>query len=409
MNQDGSFGIPHGEPQEEEDSVAAPNATETQEDVESTSETTANDLDISHESPIEEPATTAGVEDSEPVDIFASAEEQAAESAQAAAPAPQPTATAPGTSRLANNPFNSRNRFQTQNTQPNSNVPQFFNDAIIANTPVEQPKSSKKGLFIGIGIGAVALIGIMLLIISLVGKGGLVPNGNINQDGINVSSKTDFYRYANTILFGNDSTDKLQGNYEADKNYDISNHIYNSKDFDTEYANKVFALFDAFYDKFKNDNPNISTGSAYNYINDYKNLVDFIRTNPSGEKFDDDYIALQFVKRGESETENEIKSILKAYDDDNNTYKKTFYEQKNTELTSMLEYLKQAKAKGCINGSDISQSCAEKYFYKNNQGEDLREIIRESRADSYEYLNDRYAQIIYDCWEITMALEGESE
>lgn len=411
MNQDGSFGIPHGEPQEEEDSVAVPTETDTQEDIESASETAANDLNISHESPIEEPATAEAVEDSEPVDIFASAEEQAAESAQAATPAPQPTTPTPSTPRSANNPFNSRNRFQAQNTQPASNVPQFFNDAIIANTPIEQPKSSKKGLFIGIGIGAVALIGIMLLVLSLVGKGGKGGGGeivDINGTRINIASKPLFYKFANYTLYGKDS-EAVISEVKDDDLYEYNKHIYASKEFDQNYAKDISNRYNSFYDKFYSDNPNTTTSFLDSKIKHYKTLLDFIALNPSSEELSHDHIMEIYVNQGKEAANKEAEKVLKPFNDESNEFASEFYNLKKADFESSILFMDKIKAAGCISGGTVNEACFNKTRALNSDGSDLKEEIGQYDADAYNLVADDYRHIGLDCWEIKDAFEGEGK
>ena len=70
MNEDGSLGIPHGAPSEEETPSEAPIAPNAAEELlnNSANTSTENQLDISHDTPIENQAVPVN---SEPIDIFA--------------------------------------------------------------------------------------------------------------------------------------------------------------------------------------------------------------------------------------------------------------------------------------------------------------------------------------------------
>lgn len=80
-----------------------------------------------------------------------------------------------GTSRSR---FNSRaNRYAEQQANfsaaqsiaQNQNTPQFFSDAVMANTPapVEPPKKSKAPLFIGLAVALVAVVAVVLVVVLL--------------------------------------------------------------------------------------------------------------------------------------------------------------------------------------------------------------------------------------------------
>lgn len=112
-----------------------------------------------------------------------------------------------GTSRSR---FNSRaNRYAEQQTNysaaqsiaQNQNTPQFFSDAVMANTPVpvEPPKKSKAPLFIGLAVALVAVVAVVL-VVTLMPKGETddkkkeVIASTFNSDDIgNVNNLEIFY------------------------------------------------------------------------------------------------------------------------------------------------------------------------------------------------------------------------
>lgn len=406
MNEDGSLGIPHGASQEEETPIAEPNFSSNQEDtgISSTGASAVDDTAISHDSPIEAPIDAGSGE--EPVDIFASPEEKAAEAESASMPGEAPTAITSGSSNshsITNNPFHNRNRFQANTNTTNSNIPQFFSDSMVTSTPISQPRQSKKGLIIGIVVGAIALGIILLLVVLIIGKNNTKDSsGNV----VNTSSKEDFYKYANLLLYDKDSTAKLEGDYNANENYSYRTKLSNMDIYDSSFVDNIWNQYNTFYEKFNKSNEKLSNGKAYNYIKNYKNLLDFVKKHPSNEDYTKDAIMTLYLQQGSEAASAEVDDILGKFNSEKNDYEKDFHDIKEAELMGMVKLLDQAKKKGCINGENITPGCIEKNSFLNEEKQDLKQIVLDGSSDSSSFITARYDELGYDCWEIADALEN---
>ena len=414
MNEDGSLGIPHGASQEEETPTAEPTFSGGQEEtkISSTDASTVDDTAITHDSPIEAPNFDSN---EEPKDIFASLENQTTETAttkETIAEQAAPNITSLNNTsahHIANNPFHNRNRFETANntnaTQANSNVPQFFNDAIIANTPNNQPKRSKKSLFIGIIIGGIALIAIAL-IISLAIKNNSRRYTDANGNVVDTHSKEDFYKYANLLINGTDSTSKIEGSFSSSESYYYQSKISGTDLYDQSYVNSLSDQYNTFYDNFSKANENLSNGKAYNYINGYKDLLDFIKKNPLNENYRKEAIISTYVTQGREAASSATNKILGKFNSEKNDHEKSFYQLKQIEFSNLLLLLDEANAKGCIKNNELIEQCIDNNIFLDDSENDLKQTVLTNSYDSNDYVMDSYSKLGYDCWQIADALEN---
>ena len=358
MNEDGSLGIPHGSPSEEEIPSAAPIIPGATEEISDTSVSVSgdNELNISHDSPDEEQTVPVN---SEPIDIFANPNSNMPADATPNDMLENPnndTPSAPGHTHLSNNPFNSRSRYQSSSSRPNSGsgVPQFFNDAIISNTPVKAPRNSKKGILIGVGIAA-AIVGIIAAVILLPNIGTSGGDGSI-AGRIKDSTKQLFYSYGNYLLFGIDSNAKIDTNNLSTTEYSYLYKINTAAGiYDQDYANTLSEKFAAFADKAKNDYNN-EESQIIDIINEYTEVLDFIKSNPTREELSLDALYKEFLTNGKVGAEQRANNQLAFYNVDNDTFR-PFYEAKQNSYTSFIKYLDILKTNGCIVNGEINTSC----------------------------------------------------
>ncbi len=391
--------IPHG-PAAENGSNETPNkASDFSSDQDSDTQSTQSTPEpitntvISHEEPIEQPSTAPS--DTEPVDIFATPEERAAE----------PTAITGSSTHVNNTPFNSRNRYQGQSHNKFNNVPQFFSDAIIANTPIEQPKRSKKGLTIGIAIGSIVLFSLLLIVILTVRKSNN-DTSKLTQASIKSETKELFYSYANFILSGKDSKEPVTldninySSYAYLKNINTAAGLYNQS-----YANELSERFSNFAQKAKQDYGE-EKGQIISMIDNYIELLTFIKSNPSRKELSTNTIVNTYLNDGESSAKNKIDSILSEYSKDNDIYK-PFYEARRKSYESIIFHLKTLKENGCIKNSSINETCASTAQPKTipDNYEPYAFVTYEAEA---EYVVDtRVSDIASDCIHIASILEHE--
>ena len=339
-------------------------------------------------------------EDVEPVDIFATQEEKTAE---ASAPAKSDT-------RMSNNPFSSRNRYQANTNNNTTDVPQFFNDAIIANTPVEQPKSSKKGLFIGLGIGVVVIILVTVLAIFLPKMGNkLVTTQNGKQ--LNANSKTLFYQYANKLLYNTDSTNALSENFDSNKKYYYMDKVVIDSDYDdsaaydTQYLNGLSELYDKFYKKFNEDNKDIDNTLAKNTMTDYSELLEFFRSDPRSVVYSNEVILDSYLSGGLTAAKNKAKTLIK--NDSTNSYLVTIYNIKKDSIDTSIKVIEQYEKNGCAKDGKLVMKCANKIQVEMKGDKFITQIAKNLDGEAISLADNNYYQLSARCWEIAKMLEGK--
>ena len=409
MNEDGSLGTPHGASQEEETPIAEPNFSSNQEDTEisSTDASAVDDTAISHDSPIEAPIATES--DEEPVDIFASPEEQAAEAESASTPGEAPTAITSGSSdshSITNSPFHNRNRFQANTNTTNSNVPQFFSDSMVASTPISQPRQSKKGLFIGIAIGGIALIGIVLMVIAITKGGG----GILGIGGVNLSeSKQTFNTYANKLLFDKDSKDTIPA---RDYNYKYSylSKVDDNNKINGDYATSLISLYDSYLSALTKQDQEKLNQKLKSYSDENKKALSFLKVYSGYETIESGHIILAYMSGGKTTAQKQIKDYLNYFSDDK-SYSKNYKEAKEVEFNNALKIAESAQKHGCLQENKYSQ-CMDSLYSTDPDDIGIGDLYNEMLESSHQaekIAENAYSDLSLFCWEISDLLNGEKK
>ena len=380
MNEDGSLGIPHGASQEEETPIAEPNFSSNQEDtgISSTGASAVDDTAISHDSPIEAPIDAGSGE--EPVDIFASPEEKAAEAESASMPGEAPTAITSGSSNshsITNNPFHNRNRFQANTNTTNSNIPQFFSDSMVASTPISQPRQSKKGIIIGAAIGCAALICIILLVVSFIsGKNPIVANIDLG------SIKTKYNKLANYIISGEEKDNKIDTTFGAKENY----YFYDIRKSEEEFKNittKTKALEEDLLDAAKSIKNNQKYASIYTSISKQADTLYSLEAFYSKKPLSYDDIMADYLSNGKEAT---LSKIDNYYGINQFGALKTYNEATKNLANEIIEIAELAKKYKCVNNNQINTACT----YGKASKED-RKSLDDHFSSASDYTQERNA------------------
>ncbi len=424
MNEDGSLGFSHNAPQEGQTPTAKPVFSSGQEGVEKSSAdaSAANDTAISHDSPIEAPtvnniaishdspieAPTTTTIDTEPVDIFASPEERAAEAANTQKDTSNTvTSNNPDNHHIANSPFSSRNHFQSSANTTDPNIPQFFNDAIIANTPIEQPKKSKKGLIIGAIIGCLVLVGVAITATLMINKTPQSPDDKL----ANISAKELFYQYANKLLNDNTSSEPFEDSYDSKKEYAFMSKVvidsdYNDTDsYDKAYLEELSTAYAKFQEKFLKDNEKIGNNYAKDQITDYSRLLEFFKEDPRDMLWSNKVIMDLYVTNGIDSAKAKTQELLNKKS--NNNYISALYDIKKDSIQTSLKMITKYNANGCVKSGELISSCVSETTIDTKDGEPITHIARNLDKTAISLANKNYKQLATRCWDIKQTLEGK--
>ena len=405
-NSDGMFSIHHDdEPVDESNEVD-------QSYVES-----ANDADDNSDSTEATEEPTEADDDTEPRDIFAEDEPETQPSQEPEPePEPMPEATAEpslGGENAQNKPDHlsyAQRRSGGMRDFSNNNVatPEFFNSAMAANTPVEQPKRSRKGLFIGIAaVVAVVFIGVIALIAAARFRGGSTANPLSAQ--LKKETKELFYSYANFLFYGKESKEPITSSSIKGNNYEYLKSINTAAGiYDQSYANTLGERFSSFAEKAKQDYGD-QGGQIIDVIDEYTELLNFIRSNPAREELSTDVIGNAYLNNGRASAESMAKSLLSEYSKENSVYQ-PFYEAKQNGYEAIINYLDLLTEENCIQNGIINNSCASKVRLPKDAPEDYDlHVYLKYEDEAKNIVDTRVANLASDCIHIASLLEDKGD
>lgn len=277
---------------------------------------------------------------------------------------------------------------------------------IILNNGAKTKKTHR--IFLGIAITFVIISIIAVIALVLITNNSKSNNSQIVQDTKpSQSAKEAFYGYANEILYGVDSSEQFTGDL-TENDFAYEQKIYIGSDADQDYFDKIHQKYNSFYAmlSFNADTTNLANSALYNVTTDYKQLLDFLATNPASEEFTHDYIIAIYLDEGYDAAIEEIERVLSNIPS-NNSYAEQFTEIKEGELSNVATYIDIAENYGCISGDSMDTTClmqADEYYIDD---EDLDSIMDAQSQQSYELLDTYYNYIGNRCWQIKSLLEEE--
>ncbi len=278
------------------------------------------------------------------------------------------------------------------------------------------PKSSKTGLIVGLSLAGLALIAIIaIVVVALTSNRSDSATPAPVAGPLSADVKSEFYRYANDVIYGTDSADPPA---EEPSSYYYSQFLYNGPDSDQAYFDRIYEKYTTFYDHFQAADPQ-STAAAQAHVTDYKHLLDFLKVNPAGEDFSRDHIISVYLASGEEaaiaaadEALARLPSPSYAENedppDDYNSYSSTFYELKDQDFSATIGYLSMMDTSGCLmdNGT-IDEQCANGVNTTTDTGESLTELMSQYRTEASSFVFSAYDAIGQKCWQIKDILENE--
>lgn len=241
-------------------------------------------------------------------------------------------------------------------------------------------KKSHKGLIIGVVI-AVLVIG------GLAAATFLMP-----KNSTSTAAKEAFNKYANYLLYGEDSTSPLEGEYNEDGIYKIDE--INEGAETTEYLKKSGELLDEFILSIKNN-----TGLT-EYMNKYKNHFELEKIIISIKPINEDALATEVLNNDLDTAKNWITSNYLELTKSNNEEIRQYAQAKISYYGAQANYLNDLKTNGCLENAD---SCA-----GGTNEELISEMIEQDENVSSIEINARL-NVFGGCWTISEKLNGGSE
>lgn len=274
---------------------------------------------------------------------------------------------------------------------------------------LDQEKKSRKKLIVAV-VAIILAIGGLAAILFLRSGGG----GNA---GVNVNTKQAFYRYANYLLYGEDSDAELQEKSEEvgseeDEEVEDDMDMYaldevvadadstgeEGEILASEYFAKAEQLWNTFYG---------SLGGGINSelketVENYKEDLEFTKLFVEAPVLDEDVFAEKFVTMNRANLNKWIESYYEDFL--NSGYEKIKeYGQNGIQYYGLYaDYLEQVKAMGCLDeNGEMIIPC------ENFETVEVSEEMMKVGSEMMNYQNEAILAVTDDCWVIVKMLNGE--
>lgn len=326
-------------------------------------------------------------------------------------------------------------------------------DIVLPSDPT--PSRSRRGLFVGLAIGAVAILVIILVVLlvnnpqsgsnvaaggddggSSAGSGDGDGGGSGNSDGsdgpgnssnladsggldfvpADADPKAIFYSYANKLLYDIESSDPIIEELDT-YDYAYQETLFGDDGLDLTYFNQLYQTYNAFYAQLQAVQQTVANPEAlYSLATDYKELLDFIRVNPFSADFSDEHLVEIYVNSGLDAAKTAAEEALNRLPSkpidaatgeqpgDYNVYSANFYKTKEQDFRYVLDYLNRVQAAGC--SLDDADCLATKVSDSTEDGGSLRELMQEYYEDSEHRLSRFYDDVGSECYSISLLLAG---
>lgn len=277
-------------------------------------------------------------------------------------------------------------------------------DIILNNTP--QKKTNKIVIIVLVTlVGLLVLAGILFLIF---GRGG---------GKVSLNTQNSFNRYANYFLYGEDKTDKIEGefNEENEPYFQKAMLEFGSVERD-EYLANLKQYYESFYNQIKETEQ--EDESVSEWIEEYNTKFVLVTSYYGGAVLDQSDLLEAYVLGGEDSVYELITDKLSPYADLGEIFEIDYYNTAIEMARDNLDYIMAYESAGCLANGQIDYSCAvEKNVEGNNS--DIVDSMNENYWDLLATINNSeyslysgiygYRNMIYGEGESSNATENEND
>lgn len=264
-------------------------------------------------------------------------------------------------------------------------------DIILSGTT---PKKSNMKLIIGIVVGVILLIGAV--------AGFLMMQGKKGGSGASETSKEEFNRYANYLLYGEESSVELKGQDGAEDTAKVFSILDEDSKVMIPYGEKMKTYWGDFYggiDQFELDNG--VTRDAYNERVGF--VADYFRNSL---KIDTTKIINLMKTEKFEQVSQEVKNYFALFDKYNFDEAKEYVEKGSNYYNGLISLMQSAKNMGCDLSSESSETtttCDEEALLNSNESyKDMDKNYAE--MDTAVYNVTQY--LVANGWKINSFLNG---
>ena len=283
----------------------------------------------------------------------------------------------------------------SMSAQPQQNryiPPRQMNPVPVMSMSGGTSRKPKKGIIIG---GILIVVALALGIAAVV----LMPKGDSSNNL--ATENTDFYKYANYLLYGKSNANADLGAYDENANYAV---VTAFDEGNTSYFDTLRDFWNGFYKRVAEDD-NISETSTLRGEVDWQNeLMDFVEKYAKTDEWDDEKLLEIYLQNGFESANNVIEN---NYDN----LKNTIYERGSSYVDDLinngkvtLDLYSAYNNYGCIKDGSIDDACIENNM-ENLDGAVVNYFERIVDSDT-TILEDTLNDMAKNCFDILMSLKG---
>ena len=250
-------------------------------------------------------------------------------------------------------------------------------------------KKSHKGVIIALIVAALIIGGLFAAVFFMRSGGNGVASGD---------ARSAFNKYANYILYGEDSDKALEGEYDAEQAYEIYNIQAAQEKEKEEFFEKASGLLNNFESLIGE-----TTQELISATEDYRGDFELARIISDWDGINDDELWRMVLANNSADTVDEwINDRYKVFSSSANKKVRQFGEDEIAYYKELAEYLEEARAAGCLEGVGV-------FTCDSFSNEETREKIIE---DSYlidENREEIENNVVLGCWSLRDLLDGKKD
>lgn len=246
-------------------------------------------------------------------------------------------------------------------------------------------KKSHKGVIIALVLAALIIGGLFAAVF-------LMRGGN---SGTNGDAKTAFNKYANYLLYGEDSDKALEGEYDESNIYKLDEIRSEDAKAVTNYfktANELLINFESLMGG--NTNNDLAT-----VINNYRADFELVRLTFTKEYISEDELINEVVDNELGAVKDWIANKYNNLTNSNYDSVKQYAEAEINYYQLYAEYLENLKTRGCFGGGNACDAGVD---------ENLEAKMMEYRETALSIESDAVRGILNNCWTIEKLIDGET-
>jgi len=275
-----------------------------------------------------------------------------------------------------------------------------FNTGIgdtILNTKSIRPKGNKKPFIIG-GIILASIVAICAAVLLLLPKGSDTSNESVSI------AETQFNQFATYFLYGK-REDKLSGNYESDKSYELDLQLEKAT-IDEGYWEKSTELLDQAITSASEDQS--ITRYLIKSLQNYRQNYNFIRAYRQNGDLDEEKLLASYISSGADTANTLIDNFYAKYSGLDSNLAKNYAQQRKVQYGDLLNTFAIYNKLGCIRGGDIDEAgcTGTPSQAMREQFTSLSSLMKQAQKNADSIIQKSVQYLKAYCWKLSAWLQN---